>query len=156
MPFGLMNAPSTFQSAMNLLFRPLLRKQVLVFFDDILVYSPTWENHLQHLEDVLQLLSQNHYLVNKKKCHFGRRSIDYLGHIISGSEVSMDPSKLQSIKEWPAPKNVRGVRGFLGLTGYYRKFIKNYGQVAKPLTDFTKKDGFTWSEEAQTAFKQLK
>ena len=94
MPFGLMNAPSTFQAAMNSLFRPLLRKYVLVFFDDILVYSPTWDQHLQHLGEVLQLLSQNHYLVNKKKCLFGQKSIEYLGHIISGSKVSMDPTKI--------------------------------------------------------------
>ena len=141
---------------MNLLFRPLLRKQVLVFFNDILVYSSTWEKHLQHLEKVLQLLSQSHFLVNKKKCLFSRRLIEYLGHIISGSKVSMDPSKLQCIKEWPVPKNVRGVRGFLGLTGYYRKFIKNYDQLVKPLTKLTKKDGFSWSAEAQKAFENLK
>ena len=102
---------------------------------------------MQHLEGVLQLLSQNHYLINKKKCLFGRKSIEYLGHIISSSRLSMDPTKLQSIKEWLVPKNVRGVWGFLGLTRYYRKFIKNYGQLAKPLIDLTKKDGFYWGVE---------
>ena len=151
MPFGLMNAPSTFQAAMNSLFRPLLRKSVLVFFDDILVYSPTWDQHMKHLEEVLQLLSQNQFLVNKKKCLFGRTSVEYLGHIISGSRVSMDPTKVQCIREWPVPRNVRGVRGFLGLTGYYRKFIKDYGKIAKPLTELTKKDGFSWNLEAQKA-----
>ena len=152
MPFGLMNAPSTFQAAMNSLFRPLLRKHVLVFFYDILVYSPTWSQHLDHLGEVLQLLSQHQFLINKKKCLFGRTSVEYLGHIISGSKVSMDPAKIQCISQWPKPKNVREVRGFLGLTSYYRKFIKDYGKIAKPLTDLTKKEGFYWNDITQMAF----
>ena len=156
MPFGLMNAPSTFQATMNSLFRPLLRRYVLVFFDDILVFSPTWSQHLQHLGEVLRLLVQNCFYVNRKKCLFGRQSIEYLGHIISGKGVAMDPTKIQCIRDWPVPRNVKGVRGFLGLTGYYRKFIKDYGRIAKPLTELTKKDGFKWSTGAQQAFEELK
>ncbi|GAU37038.1 hypothetical protein TSUD_207440 [Trifolium subterraneum] len=128
MPFGLMNAPATFQATMNDLFRPYLRKFVLVFFDDILIYSKNLSEH----------------------------SVDYLGHIISGKGVAVDPEKVKCVMDWPIPKNVKGVRGFLGLTGYYRKFIKDYGKIAKPLTVLTKKDNFMWDTEATLAFEKLK
>ena len=94
---------------------------------------------MEHLGEVLKLLSQNQYLKNKKKCLFGRTFIEYLGHIISESKVSMDSTKVQCIKQWPIPRNVQDVRGFLGLTGYYRKFIKDYGKIATPLIELTKK-----------------
>lgn len=156
MPFGLMNAPSTFQSLMNHVFRPLLRKHVLVFFDDILVYSKDWKTHLLHLEEVLSLLSSHSLVANRKKCHFAQRAVEYLGHLITEEGVAVDPSKVASVIKWPQPKNVKGVRGFLGLTGYYRRFIKDYGKVARPLTELTKKDNFKWGEEAQQSFEALK
>jgi len=156
MPFGLTNAPSTFHSVMNDLFRPYLRKFVLVFFDDILVYSPDMESHLKHLEIVLQLLKLHRLYANLKKCSFGSTQIAYLGHIISAEGVSADPEKVEAMLCWPLPKSVTELRGFLGLTGYYRRFVKNYGQIARPLTDQLKKSGFQWNEAATKAFQALK
>ncbi|MCH81106.1 RNA-directed DNA polymerase (Reverse transcriptase), partial [Trifolium medium] len=156
MPFGLMNAPSTFQSLMNDVFRSLLRKHVLVFFDDILIYSKDWDSHIKHLKEVLSLLNDHKLVANRKKCSFAQKSVEYLGHLITGEGVACDPNKVISVVQWPQPRNVKGVRGFLGLTGYYRKFIKDYGKIAKPLTELTKKDSFKWNEQAQLAFEKLK
>ena len=149
-----MNALATFQVAMNDIFIPYLRKFVLVFFDDILIYSKTWEEHLQHLQLVLSILQRHSFFVNLKKCSFGRSQVEYLGHVLSEQGVAVDQMKVKTVLEWPMPKSIKGLRGFLGLTGYYRKFIKNYGKVAKPLTDLLKKGAFSWNEEAQQAFEQ--
>lgn len=156
MLFGLTNAPATFQSTMNQVFKPYLRKFVLVFFDDILVYSEGWDEHLGHLEEILQVLQNHGFVANRKKCVFGSRQIEYLGHIISEKGIVVDPAKIKSIIDWPVPRNVKGVRGFLGLTGYYRKFIAGYGKIAKLLTELTKKEGFHWGPKALKAFEELK
>jgi hypothetical protein len=156
MPFGLTNAPATFQSLMNDLFRPHLRKFILVFFDDILVYSKSWEDHLTHLHTVLKILADNTLFAKESKCRFGVTQVDYLGHVISNQGVSVDPTKIQAVVEWPTPTTAKGVRGFLGLAGYYRKFIRHFGGIAAPLTRLLTKDGFQWSAEADLAFQRLK
>ncbi|CAM8971233.1 unnamed protein product [Rhodiola kirilowii] len=156
MPFGLTNAPSTFQSAMNELLRPMLRKFVLVFFDDILVYSQTYEDHLLHLDKVLCTLRDNHYFAKPNKCDIACERVQYLGHLISCAGVEVDPEKIDVIKGWPIPTTLKQLRSFLGLAGYYRRFVSKNAELASPLTDMLRKDAFIWSGEATLAFAALK
>ncbi|CAM8908644.1 unnamed protein product [Rhodiola kirilowii] len=156
MPFGLTNAPCTFQGLMNHVFQSIARKFLLVFFDDILVYSSNWEDHLQHLELVFSILRQQQLYLKPSKCTFGATVIDYLGHFISAEGVRTDPSKIKAVEQWPIPTTQKQLRSFLGLTNYYRRFIRNYSLIARPLTNLLKREGFLWGPEATQAFIDLK
>jgi hypothetical protein len=140
MPFGLTCAPETFQEAMNSVFAYVIRRYVLVFVDDILVYSPTLEAHQQHLREVFRLLVHNQLFIKPSKCSFAQPSLEYLGHIISAQGVSTDPSKIIDVQNLPCPANLKQLRGFLGLARYYRKFIRHFGVLCRPLTNLLKKN----------------
>jgi hypothetical protein len=116
---------------------------VLVFFDDILIYSKSWADHLHHLRAILTELRHHRLFVKRAKCAFGAASVAYLSHVISKAGVAMDPAKVQAVQDWPVPRSARAVRGFLGLARYYRKFVHNYGTITAPLTALLKKDGFS-------------
>ncbi|MCI11102.1 hypothetical protein A2U01_0032202, partial [Trifolium medium] len=156
MPFGLCNAPSTFQATMNTLLQPFPRKFVAVFFDDILVYSVNLQLHLSHLQQVFNKLLEGKFFLKESKCILAQRRLEYLGHIVSVTGVQPDPSKIQAMVDWPTPTSIKALRSFLGLTGFYRKFIKGYAGIATPLTTLLRKNVFLWSPEAQTAFDKLK
>lgn len=142
MAFGLTNAPATFQSVMNLIFAALLRKGVIVFMDDILIYSATLEEHVSLLQTkVFEILRKHKFYIKLSKCSFVPQEIEYLGHCISSQGVSTEKSKITAVEQWPVPRNIKELRGFLGLTSYYRKFIKNYGLVSGQLTDLLKRKG---------------
>jgi len=156
MPFGLTNAPSTFQALMNAVLQPFLRRCVLVFFDDILIFGRTWSEHLQHIREVFLALREHGLVLKRSKCSFGEQRIHYLGHVISDGVVAMDTDKVSAVQAWPLPRSVKALRGFLGLTGYYRRFIHNYGVIAAPLTALLKREAFLWSTAATEAFDALK
>jgi hypothetical protein len=155
-PFGLTRAPGTFQDAMNTTLAPCLRQFVLVFFDDILIYSKTLEDHVRHIKQVFQLLSQDQWKVKLSKCVFAQREISYLGHVISQDGVATDPAKVSAISAWPTP-SVKELRSFLGLAGYYRKFVRNFGIISQPLTALLKKHAlFVWTQDQVDSFSALK
>ena len=146
MPFGLTNAPATFQQLMNNIFAKHLRKFVLVFFDDILVYSQTPQQHKQHLSCILKLMRLHQLKAKMSKCQFAVSSVDYLGHVISGEGVTTDPSNIAEITNWETPKTTKQLKRFLGFCGYYRRFIANYASICKPLLDMMKQPSFSWGE----------
>jgi len=131
---------------MNETLRPGLRKFVVVFFDNILVYSRSYEEHLSHLAQVFYWLADDEWCLKLSKRTFTQRSISYLGHIVSAEGISTDPARVKAIADWPQPANVKVLRSFFGLAGYYRKFVHNFGIIAKPLTELLKKDVmFIWT-----------
>ena len=126
------------------------------FFDDILIYSNSLSDHIHHLRSVLQVLRQHQLFAKMSKCTFGQTEIEYLGHVISKNGVATDPAKIQIIQQWPSPKNITQLRACFGLTGYYRRFIKGYGVICRPLFDALKKNSFVWCESQEKAFQHLK
>ena len=157
MSFGLTNAPAYFMSMMNKVFMEFLDKFVVVFIDDILVYSKSEEEHKEHLRLVLEKLREHWLYAKFSKCEFWLKEVGFLGHVISGEGIAVDPSKVQSVTEWLAPTSVREIRSFLGLEGYYRRFIENFSKIAKPMTELLKKDTkFKWTKECEASFQELK
>ena len=157
MPFGLTNAPAAFMDLMNRIFQPYLDQFVVVFIDDILIYSKSKEEHEDHLRVVLQLLKENQLYAKLKKCEFWLDKVGFLGHIISKEGISVDPAKIEAIKEWPRPTNVTEVRSFLGLAGYYRRFVEGFSKIAASLSQLTKKGlKFHWGENQERSFQELK
>jgi len=127
-----------------------------VFFNDILIYSRSLSDHLIHLRLVLDLLSTHKFFAKLSKCVFAVSKVDYSNHVISANGVAPDPEKIQAIIDWPTPRSLTALRGFLGLTGFYRRFVRHYATVAAPLTDLLKSTKFSWNLQADTAFTQLK
>jgi hypothetical protein len=128
----------------------------LVFFDDILVYSKSQEEHIEHLKIVLNIFRVHDLKAKISKCQFEQSQIEYLGHIISGKGVATDPSKIQDILNWPVPQCIKQLRGFLGLTGYYRRFIPGYAHICQPLHAVLKKNAYQWTSDQNMAFQKLK
>lgn len=157
MPYRVTGGPATFQQTMNHILTPLLRKGVVVFIDDILIYSSNWDQHLTLLNSVFQLLAKHQIKIKLSKCSFAQSHLKYLGHIISAAGVATDPNTMANVQKCPTPSNVKEVRGFLGLAGYYRKFVQYFGTIARPLTDLLKKGAiFQWTSVHDTAFSELR
>jgi hypothetical protein len=153
-PFGLLNAPVVFMCLMNGVFRDYLDKFVIVFLDDILVYSKSEEEHEQHLRMVLQVLREHQLYAKLRKCSFYQRQIHYLGHIISEEGIAVDPEKVEAIREWSVPRNVAKVRSFMGLAGYYRRFIAGFSKISHPITSLQRKEEkFQWTKECEKSFQ---
>ncbi|GKB30067.1 putative reverse transcriptase domain-containing protein [Tanacetum coccineum] len=157
MPFGLTNAPAVFMDLMNRVCKPYLDKFVIVFIDDILIYSKNKEEHEEHLKIILHLLKEEKLYAKFSKCDFWLDYVQFLGHVIDSKGVHVDPAKIEAIKNWAAPTTPTEVRQFLGLAGYYRRFIEGFSLIAKPLTKLTQKNKkYEWGEEEEEAFQMLK
>ncbi|KAK8930623.1 hypothetical protein KSP39_PZI016616 [Platanthera zijinensis] len=157
MPFGLTNAPAAFMDLMNRVFKDYLDRFVIVFIDDILIYSPTEEEHAGHLRLALQTLKEHQLYAKFSKCDFWLRKVSFLGHVITEQGLAVDPAKIESILSWLQPTSVTEVRSFLGLAGYYRRFVKDFSKISLPLTQLTRKNTlFQWSDDCQLAFDILK
>ena len=157
LPFGLTNAPVTFMHLMHSIFREQLDDFIVIFLDDILVYSKDLEGHVTHVRKTLEILRQNQLYAKVSKCAFFQSSVEYLGHIVSAEGLAVDPAKVKAVQEWKVPTSVTEIRSFLGLAGYYRRFIPQFAKIAAPLTNLTRKNTpFTWSLREGEAFKELK
>ncbi|KAK1628022.1 hypothetical protein QYE76_002337 [Lolium multiflorum] len=157
MPFGLTNAPAYFMAMMNKVFMEYLDKFVVVFIDDILIYSKDEAEHERHLRLIMEKLREHKLYAKFSKCEFWLDRVGFLGHIVSAEGVAVDPSKVAAVTEWESPKNAGEIRSFLGLAGYYRRFIENFSKIAKPMTALLKKEKkFIWTDECEASFQELK
>ncbi|GKA04210.1 putative nucleotidyltransferase, ribonuclease H [Tanacetum coccineum] len=157
MPFGLTNAPAVFMDLMNRVCKPYLDKFVIVFIDDILIYSRNEEEHANHLRIILELLRKEKLYAKFSKCDFWIHIVQFLGHLIDSQGLHVDPAKIEAVKNWTSPTTPTEVRQFLGLAGYYRRFIEGFSKIAKPLTKLTQKNkSYIWGEEQESAFQLLK
>jgi hypothetical protein len=165
MPFGLYNAPGTFQAMINKVLHELLDEGIIVYIDDILIYSKDEELHIRLVEKVLQKLQDNHLCASIKKSVFHASEVEYLGYRISKLGIAMSPEKVQTIKVWAPPRSVKHVQQFLGFANFYRRFIEGFSKMARPLTELTKKDKnaknaknarFVWTDGCQQAFDRMK
>ena len=152
MSFGLTNAPAYFMNMMNKVFMEFLDKFVVLFIDDI-IYSKNEQEHEAHLRLVLEKLREHQLYAKFSKCEFWLKEVGFLGHVVSGEGVAVDPSKV-TVTEWETPKTVGDIRSFLGLAGYYRRFIENFSRIAKPMTELLKKENkFDWNDDCETIFR---
>ena len=157
MPFGLCNAPATFMRSMNNLFADLLDKGVVVFLDDILIYSNNLEEHYRLLQLVFQRLQGHAFYCKLKKCSFLQQSTTFLGFDLTGNGIAINEDKLKAVSAWPVPKDIKQVQSFIGFVQFFRKFIKGFPQLAAPLTELTKgKQEFKWEDRQQRCFEDLK
>ena len=156
-PLGLTNAPAAFMDLMNRVFRPFLDRFVIVFINNILVYSRSEEEHAMHLRLVLQTLREHQLYAKFSKCEFWLDQVAFLGHMVSKDGIQVDPKKIKAILEWPRPTTVTEVRYFLGLASYYRRFVKDSSKIAAPLTRLTQKNvKFNWTDRCEEHFLLLK
>ncbi|GJT49804.1 putative reverse transcriptase domain-containing protein [Tanacetum coccineum] len=157
MPFGLTNAPAVFMDLMNRVCKPYLDKFVIVFIDDILIYSKDEKEHEEHLKVILELLKKEKLYAKFSKCEFWIPKVQFLGHVIDSRGIHVDPAKIESIKDWASPKTPTEIRQFLGLAGYYRRFIEGFSKIAKSMTKLTQKGiKFDWGEKEENAFQLIK
>ena len=157
MPFGLKNSPATFQRTIQKILGALLYRGTINYLDDIIIYTKTFEEHLQLLSEVFQVLSENSIKLKLSKCEFAKEKVTYLGHTISLNSVRPSPEKTSAIRDFPVPTNLKETQSFVGLAQYFRRFVKDFTQIAKPLTNLTRKNvAFSWGSEQQIAFNTLK
>jgi hypothetical protein len=156
MPFGLSNAPSTFMRVMNQAFHPFIGKFVVVYFNDILIYSSNQEQHLQHMREVLGVLRKEKFYASPAKCSFLKDSVLFHGYVVSKNGLVVDESKVAVVRDWPIPTTLHEVRSFHGLVSFYRRFIHNFSTIVVPITECMKVGKFSWSEAAMEAFGLIK
>ena len=156
MPFGLSNAPSTFMRLMTQVLRPFIGKFVVVYFDDILIYSRDEEEHLTHLREVLLALRANKLYINLKQCSFLTNRLLFLGFVVGKDGIQVDEAKVKVIRDWPTPRTVREVQRFHGLATFYRRFIRGFSTIVAPITDCLKKGQFQWGQLQEKSFEVIK